>query len=109
MKKFLLLATVAFSMMSCGNSYIENYESICNSAKEQVQVASSTKEIMEIMTQMRHELWELNENNPEDAKRYERPEVEDETLSKNFNRRMKAVNEVNAKAASKRRELMKKD
>lgn len=105
MKKFFMVAALALAMMSCGDSYIENYESICSDAKEQLQVAASVKEVMEIMTEMRHDIWELNEQNPEAADRYNQMNSTDETLSKNFHRRMKAINEVNAMASSKRREL----
>ena len=51
MKKLFFIAAAALLLVSCGNSYIEEYEAICSDAKEQVEAASSVKEIMSIMRQ----------------------------------------------------------
>ncbi len=106
MKKFFVMIVAACFISSCGNSYIENYEEICKDAKEQVEAASSAKEVTAIMKQMRNEIKELNEEYPEEAEKYRSPDESDEAAYKMFSRRIRAVNEVNAKASVKRRKLL---
>ncbi len=101
-----MMVVVACFFCSCGNSYIESYEEICSDAKEQVEAASSAKEITAILKQMRNEIKELNEDYPEEAEKYRTPDESDEAAYKMFSRRIRAVNEVNAKASVKRRELL---
>lgn len=106
MKKLFLIAATALLLVSCGNSYIEEYEAICGDAKEQVEAASSVKEIMSIMKQMRSDIRELNEEYPEEAEKYKKPNKDDEAIHKMYQRRVKASNAVNAKAASLRRKML---
>lgn len=106
MKKFFVMIVAACFISSCGNSYIENYEEICKDAKEQVEAASSAKEVTAIIKQMRNEIKELNEEYPEEAEKYRSPDESDEAAYKMFSRRIRAVNEVNAKASVKRRKLL---
>lgn len=108
MKKFFLIVVAAVFICSCGNSYIEDYVAICDDAKEQVDAASSVKEVMSIMRQMRKDIKELNDEYPEAAERYKSAEESDGAVYKDYKRRMKAMNEVNALASAKRRELLKK-
>lgn len=106
MKRLFFIAAAALLLVSCGNSYIEEYEAICSDAQEQVEAASSVKEILSIMKQMRSDIRELNEEYPEEAEKYKALNMEDEDINKMYQRRVKASNAVNAKAASMRRKIL---
>lgn len=106
MKKLFFIAAAALLLVSCGNSYIEEYEAICSDAKEQVEAASSVKEIMSIMRQMRSDIRELNEEYPEEAEKYKTLNMDDEDAYEIFQRRLRASNAVNAKAAAMRRKIL---
>lgn len=106
MKRFFLIVAVALLMMSCGNSYIEDYEAICRDAKEQVEAASSVREIMSVMKQMRSDIKELNEEYPEEAEKYKTGNPDNEEEYKIWQHRVRVLNEVNAKASLKRRRLL---
>lgn len=106
MKKLFFIAAAALLLVSCGNSYIEEYEAICSDAKEQVEAASSVKEIMSIMRQMRSDIRELNEEYPEEAEKYKTLNMNDEDAYEICQRRLRAFNAVNAKAAAMRRKIL---
>lgn len=106
MKKLFFIAAVALLLVSCGNSYIEEYEAICSDAKEQVEAASSVKEIMSIMRQMRSDIRELNEEYPEEAEKYKTLNMDDKDTYEICQRRLRASNAVNAKAAAMRRKIL---
>ncbi len=108
MKRFFLIATMALFLVSCGNSYIENYEEICADAKEQIDAAVSVKEVMSITKQMRKELAELNEEFPEEAQKYRSAGNKEDDAYKIVQRRLRAFNGAQAAAAAKRRELLNK-
>lgn len=106
MKKLFFIAAAALLLVSCGNSYIEEYEAICSDAKEQVEAASSVKEIMSIMRQMRSDIRELNEEYPEEAEKYKTLNMDDKDTYEICQRRLRASNAVNAKAAAMRRKIL---
>lgn len=106
MKRLFLIAAMALFMVSCGSSYIENYEAICNDAKEQVEAASSVKEVMSIMKQMRSDINELNEEYPEEAEKYSKANPSNEAVDKIYYQRVRAFNAVNAAASAMRRKLL---
>ena len=93
MKKFLMIAVVAFSMLSC-SGYIDKYEDICTDARDRINVATSSKEVRNIMKQVSADIRALNEEYPEDAKEYEATDKSDEKGYAKYQRRVKARNSV---------------
>lgn len=95
MRKIFLFVAVALFLVSCGKSYIEGYEELCKETVEQIECASSKKEVLAIMKDFRKSLHDFNEENPEDAQLYMFADNQTGENKKIFERRIKAYNSVN--------------
>ena len=93
MRKFLFVLLAAFLMVSCKN-YIESYEDICTNAQVQLKAASSPQEVRDIMKQFRADIHELNEENPEEYRKYINPDKENKEVYKVYARRVNMYNAV---------------
>lgn len=93
MRKILFVLLAAFLMVSCKN-YIESYEDVCNNAQVQLKAASSPQEVRGIMKQFRADINELNEDNPEEYRRYLFPDKENKEDYQVYSRRVNMYNTV---------------
>ena len=107
MKKFLMHAVVALSMLSC-SGYIDKYENICADARERIDVATSTKEVRNIMKQMGADIKALDEEYPDDAAEYANADKSNEKQYAKYQRRVKARNSVTVCGMRKMNSFSKK-
>lgn len=107
MKKFLMLAVVALSMFSC-SGYIDKYEEICTDARERIEVATSAKEVRNIMKQVGADIKALDEEYPEDAAEYANADKSNEKEFAKYQRRVKARNSVTVCGMKKMSSFSKK-
>ncbi len=103
MKKIFVALFTALLMVSCGKSYIESYEEVCNNTKEQLKMASSPAEVVELMKQFRFEINEVNEEFPKEAAKYMYVNKEDKEAYAVYQRRSNAYNMVSRMATQIRR------
>ena len=105
-KRNLLWALSLLLFISCGNSYIDQYEDLCDEAKERIEAATSVKEVNAVVRMFREDISQLTKENAEEADklRISSGEVDKKTI-KLRERRIKAHNSVSKAAAEKRRKL----
>ena len=109
MKKLFLLALSVFFMVSCGNTYIDKYEDLCDDAKDLIEDAGSVEELHLVMKQFRADIKDLSLEYPEDSELYRSRPGKDEKAAKVYERKIKAYNQVSKAAMAKRFELEKKN
>ncbi|MBE6309396.1 MAG: hypothetical protein IJY98_01200 [Bacteroidaceae bacterium] len=106
MKKFFLIALSAFTLVSCGNGYVDKYEDICDETEEQIEDAASVAELLSVMKQFRLDIRTLTQDYAEEAEKTRKPTDEAGKENELYERRVKAHNSVSKAASAKRRELL---
>ena len=109
MKKLFLLALSVLFVVSCGNTYIDKYEDLCDDAKDLVEDAGSVDELHLVMKHFRADIKNLSLEYPEESELYRSRPGKDEKAAKVYERKIKAYNQVSKAAMAKRFELEKKN